>query len=653
MDKDKSKNTKFLFVVFLLVFIVVYVLAAGFSALKSYNMMTKLTIRNKIASSDVVLIAIDDKSIFEIGRWPWKREYYLELFDFVENYTKARLVGYDGIVVAPDKEHPESDKKFFSQIGNYKKLTAGVAFSYDDFEKGVDSTFYDDLLNTKFDIKIIDKRSNKYKTVSRFDSFSVLQKEYFKNILSLGFVNVPQDHDGYIRRASQLVNYKGNFIPSLALNMYSKYTGIKEFVLTDKYLLGISDKYFLKVPINSTKGFITNYICYYNSPDNVYSHKKYSASDIINSYRMIKKGQKPLINPQEFDNKFIFIGANAQAQALSDIQRTPISENFSGLDIQATNFDNLLRNNFFRNTSHIYNFALSFLIFIVIFALANSVSIPLTLLTSVIVACCYLAFAFFMFYHKIAISVILPEIIILVSLICAYSYKYLIENYKKLKIQNAMRKYLSADVAQNVVQNIDNIELGGKKEDVTILFADIRNFTSISENMDASLTSSILNEYFSAMVPIIERHNGILNKFMGDAILAIFGSPKKSDNHALDAVRCGYNMLKKVKQLREKWIEEGKPEIEIGIGMSSGEAFIGNIGSQNRLEYTVIGDTVNTASRIENYNKVYRTNFLISGQTYERVKEYIDTIEIRDVVIRGKTNKVNLYEVIRLNEDKE
>ena len=242
----------------------------------------------------------------------------------------------------------------------------------------------------------------------------------------------------------------------------------------------------------------------------------------------------------------------------------------------------------------------------------------------------------------------MPEVFVIVSIACAYSYRYLIEDNKKAKIQKAMGKYLSYDVMQNVVENIDNISLGGKRANITVLFADIRNFTSISESMDADSVSKILNEYFSALVPIIEEHNGVLNKFMGDAVLAIFGEPKKSNNHALDAVKCADKMLKKVKYLQDKWLEEGKPRIEIGIGISTGEAFIGNIGSQERLEYTVIGDTVNTASRIENYNKVYRTNFLISESTYDKVKDFVDVITIKNVVIRGKANKINLYEVIRL-----
>ena len=626
----------------------IYILGGNFSFQKSYNLMSKLTLNNKIPSTDIALVVIDDKSLLEIGRWPWKREYYLEIFDYIENYTNAKLMGYDGLIMAPDSEHPESDKKFFSQVKNFKKLSAGVAFSYDNFTQGINEKEYDELLKSKSDIKIIDKRSKKYQNPSEFKSFTVLQHEYFKNILSVGTISIPEDSDGYVRKTSQLVNYKGNFFPSLAFLIYSKYTGIKEFLLTDKYLYGFSDKNTLKIPIENMWGTVSNYICYYKSKDEIYSHQIYSASDIIHSYRAIKKGKKPVINPSEFDNKIIIIGANAQAQALADVKRTPVSENFSGADIVATNIDNLITNNFYTRTSEIFNFAICVLIILFVFWFVNTMPIAAALLSSTFIGFLYFGFAYFMYSNKIAVSLILQEFFILIALLCAYSYKYLIEDSKKLKIQKAMGKYLSNEVMQNVVNNIDNISLGGKRADITVLFADIRNFTSISENMDAASTSMILNEYFSAMVPIIEENNGVLNKFMGDAVLAIFGEPQKSDNHALDAVKCGYRMLQKVKYLREKWIDEGKPKIEIGIGISSGDAFVGNIGSSERLEYTVIGDTVNTASRIENYNKIYKTNFLISEETYKRTKNKIDVITIKDVTIRGKANKVNLYEVIRL-----
>lgn len=643
----KQKNTKFLFLVFAFIFLVIYFALAPFSQMKSYNFLYKLTLKNKVASSDVVLIAIDDKALHEIGRWPWKREYYLEIFDYLQNYTKAKVMGYDGLIMAPDLEYPISDKKFFSSIDKFKNLTSGVAFSYDEFEDNIDVNYYDKLLALKSDIKIIDKRT-KNKNHSDFKSFTALQKEYFKNVNSIGFVNVPTDSDGYIRQTAQLIDYKGKFYPSLSFLMYSKYTGIKEFILSDNFIFGFSDKHTLKIPIKNKMGMALNYICYYDLVDENYSHKKYSASDVINSYRAIKKGQKPILDPSVFDNKFVFIGANANAQALNDIARTPISETFSGLDIQATNFDNLLKNSFYRVASPLYNFLACLFMFILVFVLINTMPIIAALLSCTSIMIVYVFFALFMYYNKIAISVILPEVFVIVSIACAYSYRYLIEDNKKAKIQKAMGKYLSYDVMQNVVENIDNISLGGKRANITVLFADIRNFTSISESMDADSVSKILNEYFSALVPIIEEHNGVLNKFMGDAVLAIFGEPKKSNNHALDAVKCADKMLKKVKYLQDKWLEEGKPRIEIGIGISTGEAFIGNIGSQERLEYTVIGDTVNTASRIENYNKVYRTNFLISESTYDKVKDFVDVITIKNVVIRGKANKINLYEVIRL-----
>ena len=266
----KQKNTKYLFFVFAFMVFAIFALTYNFLQMKSYNIMNKLTQNSRVASNDVVLVVIDDKSLHEIGRWPWSREYYLEIFDYFQNHTNAKLMGYDGLVMALDLEHPKSDKKFFSNIGKYDKLTAGVAFSYNDFDKEIDKNYYDNLLRTKTDVKIIDKRHKKNKIQSGFKSFTTLEKQYFENVKSLGSVNMPEDSDGYIRKAGQLYDYKGEFFPSLAFNMYSKYTGIDEFILTDKFIYGFCEKYSLKVPIENKGGFITNYISYYKTSDGVY-----------------------------------------------------------------------------------------------------------------------------------------------------------------------------------------------------------------------------------------------------------------------------------------------------------------------------------------------------------------------------------------------
>lgn len=610
--------------------------------------MVKYTSNDNIASDDVILVVIDDKSLTELGRWPWKRDRTIQIFDYLEYCTDAKVIAYDAVVMAPDFENPESDRYFFNNVGKYNKLIAGVGFMSENFGDNINEAEYNALLTEKNNIKVIDKRRKKQNKENFYKSFTPFLKEYFKNIKLLGSVNTYQDQDGYIRRIDQLVDYNGGLYPSLGLISYSKYTGINEFTIDDEYITAKNDKYKLKIPVKSDSGIVFSYISFYKTLDGMYSHKKVSASDVIKSLESIKKGEKPILDPAIFKDKAVFVGANANAQALFDIKRTPISDTFAGVDIQATNFNNLIDNVFYTTSSPYYDFAIVLFAFLLVMVFVSLLPVSTALLCASCAMLLYFVFAFIMYDNRFAIGLIMPEIFMVFAIGCGYSYKYLIEGRKKEKIQTAMSKYISKDVMQNVVQNIDSIKLGGKRAEVTVLFADIRGFTSISEQLSPVEVTKILNEYFSELVPIIEQHKGILNKFMGDAILAIFGEPIKNENHPIDAVKCANTMLKKVKLLQEKWLNEGKPKIEIGIGIATGEAFVGNIGSEERLEYTVIGDTVNTASRIENYNKVYRTNFLISEETYLKVQKYVDVIKIREVSIRGKTKKINIYEVLRI-----
>lgn len=610
--------------------------------------MVKYTSNDNIASDDVILVVIDDKSLTELGRWPWKRDRTIQIFDYLEYYTDAKVIAYDAVVMAPDFENPESDRYFFNNVGKYNKLIAGVGFMSENFGDNINEAEYNALLTEKNNIKVIDKRRKKQNKENFYKSFTPFLKEYFKNIKLLGSVNTYQDQDGYIRRIDQLVDYNGGLYPSLGLISYSKYTGINEFTIDDEYITAKNDKYKLKIPVKSDSGIVFSYISFYKTLDGMYSHKKVSASDVIKSLESIKKGEKPILDPAIFKDKAVFVGANANAQALFDIKRTPISDTFAGVDIQATNFNNLIDNVFYTTSSPYYDFAIVLFAFLLVMVFVSLLPVSTALLCASCAMLLYFIFAFIMYDNRFAIGLIMPEIFMVFAIGCGYSYKYLIEGRKKEKIQTAMSKYISKDVMQNVVQNIDSIKLGGKRAEVTVLFADIRGFTSISEQLSPVEVTKILNEYFSELVPIIEQHKGILNKFMGDAILAIFGEPIKNEDHPIDAVKCANKMLKKVKLLQEKWLNEGKPKIEIGIGIATGEAFVGNIGSEERLEYTVIGDTVNTASRIENYNKVYRTNFLISEETYLKVQKYVDVIKIREVSIRGKAKKINIYEVLRI-----
>ena len=320
------------------------------------------------------------------------------------------------------------------------------------------------------------------------------------------------------------------------------------------------------------------------------------------------------------------------------------------MDIQATAIDNIINNDFLKVAPHGFNILITLFGMLLIYCIIRLNDLFKSITLSIFIIAGYIAIAALCFYFASVINVITPPVMFVVTMLIGYTHKFILENRSKEKVKSAMGKYMSEDVMKRVISNIDNLGLGGKKATVTVLFSDIRGFTSMSENMSAQQVSEILNEYFTEMEPIITKYNGIINKFIGDAVMAIFGEPIQDKNHAANAVRCGYEMLVRVKELQQKWAEEGKPKIEIGIGINTGEVFVGNIGSINRMEYTVIGDTVNLASRLESYNKVYKTKMLISASTYETTRSFVDVIKISDVEIRGKSHKMDIYEVLKVTD---
>ena len=289
------------------------------------------------------------------------------------------------------------------------------------------------------------------------------------------------------------------------------------------------------------------------------------------------------------------------------------------------------------------NYNLIFLFFIVVVALAVFVtyleSIGINLVQYVI-----------RFFLHISLFLAVIVISIMATIIIKYSKRVTDEGENEEKLRTIIGKYISKDVLKNVVEKMENVTLGGKRAEVTILFTDIRDFTRISEDMKAEELSHILNEHFSLIEPIIRKYDGVVNKFLGDSIMAIFGEPVANPNHALNAVKCSQEILRKIKELQALKMEDGKPKIDIGIGINTGMVFVGNVGTEERFEYTVIGDAVNIASRIESFNRIYKTKCLISENTYNAISESVDVIKISDVAIRGKAKNIDIYEVLRIIE---
>ena len=659
-----NKFKIFIFSILTIIFFTLaFVITYNTTESKAYDFMMRNVVAQKLpfdnvkkvnGSDDIILIVIDDKTV-EKYRWPWKRELNCKIFDYLYNYTKSKVIIHDSILAALDTDNPESDKKYFNTLSKFDNLIEGFMPSEKTWEDENFGKNYDKKFADKYALKNAHIKTNMY---SIFESLMPFPKPYFDVVKNAGSVVIYPGfaypslfnlhEDNINRNHAYAFIYNNHFYPSLALKAFLLTNNNPKIEITDNeisfptlnYKIKQQRTYYLYTPLK-----------YYKVNENGYSHKMVSAVDVMESFENLQAGKKPSINPEIFDNKYVMIGANVVAgSGINDIKNTPMFSNHPGLDLQATALDNIISKDYIKLLPTWFNILVTIFSMLLVYTIIRLNGLTKSILYITLYLIGFLSFASACYYFSYATIVITPIVMILLTMTVAYTHKFLIENKNKEKVKSAMGKFMSEDVMKKVLQNIDNIGLGGKRSNATVLFSDIRGFTSMSETMTAQQVSEILNEYFSEMEPIISKYNGIINKFIGDAILAIFGEPIQDENHPSNAVKCACEMLEKVKELQQKWEKENKPKIEIGIGINTGEVFVGNIGSQNRMEYTVIGDTVNIASRLESYNKTYNTKILISSSTYEKIEQEVLANRIPDVQIRGKAHKMDIYEIIGIKK---
>ena len=225
-------------------------------------------------------------------------------------------------------------------------------------------------------------------------------------------------------------------------------------------------------------------------------------------------------------------------------------------------------------------------------------------------------------------------------------YQYFVEGREKRKMKRLFGQYVSKDVYDQLVDNPALARLGGQRRQMTVLFSDIRGFTSVSEKGEPEDIVQTLNEYFTRMVDIVFKHKGTLDKFVGDMVMALFGAPLDDVNHAEHAVDAALEMIVELSRLNERWTAEGRPALDIGIGINTGPMIAGNIGSEAIMSYTVIGDAVNLGSRLESLNKQYSTRIIISDATRAALPDRYIFRPLGDVVVKGKTQPVAIFEVV-------
>jgi adenylate cyclase len=346
-----------------------------------------------------------------------------------------------------------------------------------------------------------------------------------------------------------------------------------------------------------------------------------------------------------FENRIALVGFTATGAA-SDLRATPLSPAGAGIEIHANALDNLLQGDFNRLVPM---FPMAILLLLVT-SLAGLLLHPMRspLLASLLaggIILLWLVAGYLMLEQGWILRAVTPAAAILVTFVASTTLNVIAEQRQTLRLRATFGHYVSPQVLDYLLSDPARVQLSGERRELTILFSDIRGFTSISEASEPETVVEMLNEYLTRMVDILLEHGGTLDKFIGDAVMGFWNAPTVDPEHARHAVQCAMEMIDQTARLREKWTAEGKPGIRIGIGINTGEAVVGNIGSRQVFGYTVIGDAVNLASRLEGTNKEYGTEIIISETTRAQMGSDIETAFLGEVKVKGKERAVRIHEV--------
>ncbi|MFP5518358.1 MAG: CHASE2 domain-containing protein [Bdellovibrionia bacterium] len=478
------------------------------------------------------------------------------------------------------------------------------------------------------------------------------------------------DRDGYVRRYP-LFYRTGNqlglsFIPSLALQSYLLSKGYRAEVKAyskDNSLLvktvsvysNETDRHVMDIPVDREGQMLIRYygrtMALPHIPAKEFLYKKETIA--VQQSKLDSKSQslvieeKTIPRTEYLKDKSLIVGATAIG--LYDLRNTPLEANYPGPEIHLTALQNLLEGEFIRAWAAEEKWA-PWIAIVVGLALSALWSFSGFIFTFVAFALIAIAAIFLDFYFFIEKNIVVHSILFLVHILALFFviqiYKYFSEEKKKLEIKKTFAKYVSPALVDDILKDTENLKLGGRREYMSVFFSDVRGFTTISEKLAPEELSRILNLYLSPMTEIVFKHNGTLDKYMGDAIMAFFGAPVKNTTHAKDACRCALESIEKLKHIQDEFAKQGLPRIDIGIGINTGEMSVGNMGSNIVQSYTVMGDSVNLASRLEGINKEYGTRIIISEFTKKEVEDSFATREVDLVKVKGKDLPVTIYELI-------
>ncbi len=601
--------------------------------LKSLDFRFLNAYRPDKADTSVVLIAIDQNSLDffqkqEI-RWPWPREFYGTLVRYLSK-AGAKTIAFDIDFSQPDIDRLNADaKESDAAFADAMKQSANVVLVA--HLSNSDGGLNGNPIEARHLLSVSTVGGN----MPTFERATAPMPAFQDAARRLGVVNFENDKDGIARRAPLLYKLGAGHLPYFGL------AGL----MTARDISNTSIDSLLKtIPLSKSGDFLL-YWYGKGGPDGAF--KYYSIASLIVSAAKLEQGETPDVPLDAFRGKHVIIGASAAG--LLDFKPTPFTElePYPGMEIHATMMSNLLNEHYLRETPEWATYLISLLLALMtsfVFFRVNQIGVSVSAV--VVLAAGYFGVATLVFYNaKVWMPMVMPELALSLSFALAAVVSYATEGSQKRELRKVFNRYLNARVIDSIVENPDVVELGGQEVEATVFFSDIEGFTDISEKLSPKDLVLFLNEYFTIASRVILDREAMVDKYIGDAIMAVFGAPIAKDLHAASACLAALDVQRKLTAFYQQKSAD-LPHFQTRIGLNTGKMVVGNIGSEMHMDYTVIGDAVNLASRLEGVNKEYGTRILISETTYQLAKEIVEVRELDNLRVKGKEIPIRIYELI-------
>jgi adenylate cyclase len=625
---------------------------------RTYDWRLARTARPATARPDLALVEIDEYSLRNLqpnaGRWPWPRAVHSMLIDFLQR-APAKVIAYDVDFAEPDTRTgfdfggdtwsgQESDDAFVESVRKAGNVIMLADATYEGETSGGTAAMPETAFSA--DSPLVAER----KTI--FPPFAGLAAA----VAGFGHNLFVLDPDGPLRHTVPFVRVGTRALPSLGLAAALRASGVDgASVHADERTLTIGDR---TVPAEVRQVRTADGLRAYQwglidfrgpallSDLKSRPYPSYAFFDLLYSEEQLLAGEKPNVDPAVFKDKIVFVGVTAAG--LYDVFETPFAGGkMPGIQVHAAVADDFLSNRFLIPAATSWRVS-------TVLALAVGTGLAAALLpawwasaATLGLLALFTALATSRFAGGQWLNLTQPALASATALFGGVAYQYFVEGREKRKMKRLFGQYVSRDVYDQLVAHPELARLGGQRRDMTVLFSDIRGFTSLTEKGQPEEIVQMLNEYFTRMVEIVFRNHGTVDKFVGDMVMALFGAPLDDPEHADHGVTAALEMMEELRILNAKWAAEGRgANVDIGIGINTGPMIAGNIGSDQIMSYTVIGDAVNLASRLESLNKQYATRIIISDQTRQRLTGEFEFRPLGDVIVKGKTQPVAIFEVV-------